>query len=139
MADAYERVYEDLIQQFRTRAAEDRAVIPFGSIGTAIYRSEVAGTVPADVPPAAAEAARDTLGGAVAAADELPVPLGAELLDSAREAFTQALQLTAITSAAVVLGMAILAAVLLRHVRPSAGTAEADEATAAPGTVDESR
>jgi DHA2 family multidrug resistance protein-like MFS transporter len=92
-----------------------------GSIGTAVYRSEVAGAVPADVPPAAAKAARDTLGGAVAAAEELPDPLGAELLDAAREAFTQALQLTAITSAAIVVGVAILAAVVLRDVRKGSG------------------
>jgi DHA2 family multidrug resistance protein-like MFS transporter len=92
-----------------------------GSVGTAVYRSEVTGAVPADVPPAAAEAARDTLGGAVAAAEELPDPLGAELLDAAREAFTQALQLTAITSAAIVVGVAILAAVVLRDVRKGSG------------------
>jgi MFS transporter, DHA2 family, multidrug resistance protein len=92
-----------------------------GSIGTAVYRSEVAGAVPADVPPAAAKAARDTLGGAVAAAEELPDQLGAELLDAAREAFTQALQLTAITSAVIVVGVAILAAVVLRDVRKGSG------------------
>jgi DHA2 family multidrug resistance protein-like MFS transporter len=92
-----------------------------GSIGTAVYRSEVAGAVPADVPPAAAEAARDTLGGAVAAAEELPDQLGAELLDAAREAFTQALQLTAITSAAIVVGVAIITAVVLRDVRKGSG------------------
>ena len=92
-----------------------------GSIGTAVYRSEVAGAVPADVPPAAAKAAHDTLGGAVAAAEELPDQLGAELLDAAREAFTQALQLTAITSAAIVVGVAILAAVVLRDVRKGSG------------------
>jgi MFS transporter, DHA2 family, multidrug resistance protein len=92
-----------------------------GSVGTAVYRSEVTGAVPADVPPAAAEAARDTLGGAVAAAEELSDPLGAELLDAAREAFTQALQLTAITSAAIVVGVAILAAVVLRDMRKGSG------------------
>jgi DHA2 family multidrug resistance protein-like MFS transporter len=92
-----------------------------GSIGTAVYRSEVAGAVPGDIPPAVAEAARDTLGGAVATAKELPDPLGAELLDTAREAFTQALQLTAITSAAIVVGVAILAAVVLRDVRKGSG------------------
>ena len=86
-----------------------------GSIGTAVYRSEVADGFPDGVPPEAAEAARDTLGGAVAAADQLPDRVGAGLLDTAREAFTQGLQVTAITSAAIVLGMAILAAVLLRR------------------------
>ena len=92
-----------------------------GSIGTAVYRSEVADGFPDGVPSEAAEAARDTLGGAVAAADQVPDWVGTELLDAAREAFTQALQLTAITSAAIVLGMAILAAVLLRHLRTGSG------------------
>jgi DHA2 family multidrug resistance protein-like MFS transporter len=87
-----------------------------GSIGTAVYRGEVADAFPDRVPPEAAEAARDTLGGAVAAADELPGPLGAGMLDTAREAFTQGLQLTAITSAAIVLVMAVLTAGLLRQV-----------------------
>jgi DHA2 family multidrug resistance protein-like MFS transporter len=92
-----------------------------GSIGTAVYRSEVAGAVPADVPPDAASAARDTLGGAVAAAEELPDPLGGELLDAAREAFTQALELSAITSAAIVLGVAILTVAVLRDVQKDSG------------------
>ena len=35
-----------------------------GSLGTAIYRDDMADAVPADVTPAAADAARDTLGGA---------------------------------------------------------------------------
>ena len=86
-----------------------------GSIGTAVYRSEVAGAFPDGVPPDAAEAARDTLGGAVSVAGRLPDPLTADLLDAARGAFTQGLQLTAITSAAIVVGMAVLALLLLRH------------------------
>src|ERR671911_135295 len=89
-----------------------------GSIGTAVYRSEVADAFPDGAPPEAAEAARDTLGGAVSVAHQLPGPLAADLLDAAREAFTQGLQLAAVMSAAIVLGMAILTAVLLRHVRP---------------------
>jgi MFS transporter, DHA2 family, multidrug resistance protein len=92
-------------------------IATLGSIGTAVYRSEVANAIPNDLPSGAAEAARDTLGGAVAAADELPDRLGAGLLVAAREAFTHGLQLTAITSAALTLGMAILAVALLRHAR----------------------
>ena len=42
-----------------------------GSIGTAVYRGEMADAVPTGVPPEAAELARDTLGGAVAAAGHL--------------------------------------------------------------------
>src|SRR3712207_7140452 len=69
-----------------------------GSIGTAVYRSEVANAIPDGVPFGAAEAAKDTLGGAVAAADELPDRLGAGLLVAARQAFTPGMHLTATTS-----------------------------------------
>jgi DHA2 family multidrug resistance protein-like MFS transporter len=63
-------------------------------------------------------------------ADQLPDPLGAELLDTAREAFTQGLRLTSVTSAIIVLGMAILALVLLRRV--SADSEPEDRADTAP-------
>ena len=78
-----------------------------GSIGTAIYRRAMAGSVIDGIPHDAAVAARDTLGGAVAAAGQLP-GVGAALLDMARKAFTHGLQVTAMTSAFVVLGMAVL-------------------------------
>jgi MFS transporter, DHA2 family, multidrug resistance protein len=87
-----------------------------GSVGTAVYRNDLGDAMPAGVPPWAAEAARDTLGGAQAVVDQIPGPLGAELLDAAREAFTHGLQLTAALSAAVAAALAILAAVLLRGV-----------------------
>ncbi len=87
-----------------------------GSIGAAVYRGELAGVSRAGVPSEAAEAAHDTLGGAVAAADGLPDALAVELLDASREAFTQALQVTAVTSATIVLGIAIVGVVLLRDV-----------------------
>jgi DHA2 family multidrug resistance protein-like MFS transporter len=77
----------------------------------------MAGTFPHGVSPSAAETARDTLGGAVVAAEGLPNPLGSRLIDASREAFAQALQLTAATSAAMVLGMAVLAVILLRNAR----------------------
>jgi DHA2 family multidrug resistance protein-like MFS transporter len=91
-------------------------IATLGSIGTALYRGQVDDTVPAGVPPEEAEAARDTLGGAVAAADGLPDGLAAELLDAVREAFTQGLQVAALSSAAVAAATAVLAVVLLRHV-----------------------
>jgi len=87
-----------------------------GSIGAAVYRGEVADAFPSDVPPDAAEAARDTLGGAVSVADPLPDPLATGLLDAAREAFTQGLQQAAITSVVIVLSVAILVLLLLRYV-----------------------
>ena len=87
-----------------------------GSIGTAVYRGQMTDAVPAAVPGEAAAAARDTLGGAVEAAGQLPDQLGTALLDAAREAFTQGVQLSFAISAAVAIGIAILVAALLRHV-----------------------
>jgi hypothetical protein len=74
-------------------------------------RSTAAGSPrsPAGIPPETAAAARGTLGGAVGAADRLP----AGLLETAGDAFVQGLHLAALTSAAVVAGMAVLAALLL--------------------------
>jgi MFS transporter, DHA2 family, multidrug resistance protein len=87
-----------------------------GSIGAAVYRGQMTEAVPAAVSGEAAAAARDSLGGAVAAANQLPDQLGAALLDTAREAFTQGLRLTFAISAAVAVGIAVLVAALLRHV-----------------------
>jgi DHA2 family multidrug resistance protein-like MFS transporter len=89
----------------------------FGSIGTAVYRRAMWEAMPGGVPSEAMEAARSTLGGAVAVALQLPQGLSAELLGTAREAFTQAFQLTAAISAAVALMTAFLAMALLRSVR----------------------
>ncbi len=91
-----------------------------GVVGTAIYRGQMADVVPAGVPDQAAVVARDTLGGAVATAGQLPDRLGAALLEAAREAFTQGLQLAATVSAAAALAFAILVVILLRGVPPLA-------------------
>jgi len=90
-----------------------------GSIGSAVYRGQMADAIPTGIPPQAAQAARDTLGGAVAVAGELPERHGAALLDTAREAFTQGAQLSFAISAGVALGIAILVATLLRGVDAS--------------------
>ena len=87
-----------------------------GSIVTAIYRGEVASTLPAGVPAEAAEIARGTIGGAVSVAGQLPSALGVEVLGSAREAFAQAFGTTSTISAVIALGVAVLAAALLRRV-----------------------
>ncbi len=110
-----------------------------GSVGVAIYRSALADRLPAEVPGAAAAIARDTLGGAVAVAGELPDRLAAAVLQTAREAFVQGMQLTSAIAAAVAVGLAILAVVMLRG-RPAASepapkgpAADAVSATATHG------
>jgi hypothetical protein len=52
----------------------------------------------------------------VAAGDELPEPFAGDLVNAAGDAFTQALQLAASLSAAVVVAAAVLAWTLLRRV-----------------------
>jgi MFS transporter, DHA2 family, multidrug resistance protein len=87
-----------------------------GSVGTALYRSEIANGIPAGVTPEQAEAARATLGGAVSVAEQVPDPFAGELLEAGREAFVQGLQVTALTSAAIAAGLAVLIVALLRRV-----------------------
>jgi DHA2 family multidrug resistance protein-like MFS transporter len=105
----------------------------FGSIGIAVYRSAIADALPAGIPVGAAEAAKDTLGGAIQVAGQLPDQLGPALIDAARSAFTQGLHLTAAISVIGSIGLAILVAVLLRGVR--AGSQAADEADPVPVAV----
>ncbi len=105
-----------------------------GSIGTALYRSEVANRLPAGIPVELREAALDTLGGAVSVAGQLPNPLGPALLDVAREAFVRGLNLAAGISAVIAIGTAILVAVLLRQVGPrSAGEPQPEREPEAVG------
>ena len=101
-----------------------------GSIGMAIYRVTLTDTLPAGVPGQAAAIARDTLGGAVSIAAQLPEEVGAALLGAARSAFTQGLQFTAGLSAMIAVIIAVLSTVLLRAV-PSSSEAESAEAPAA--------
>jgi DHA2 family multidrug resistance protein-like MFS transporter len=86
----------------------------FGSVGTLIYRTQLATTQPAGVPAQAAEQAQATIGGALAAAATLPPEIGTPLAAAARAAFVDTLQLAAAVGAAIVVLAALLAARLLR-------------------------
>ena len=104
-----------------------------GSIGIAVYRGSLDDGLPAAVPPEQAEIARDTLGGATEVAAQLPAQPAAALLDAARGAFTEGLQVTAVTGVILLGVLAVLVAVVLRRVRPNEGEAEAEvEFGAAP-------
>ena len=103
-----------------------------GSIGVAVYRGELADHLPAEVPSQAAAIARETLGGAVDAAARLPEDVGAALLAAVREAFVQGLQLTAGLSAAIAVGTAVLATVLLRDVPASSQATPGEPPATAP-------
>jgi MFS transporter, DHA2 family, multidrug resistance protein len=91
-----------------------------GVIGTGIYRGQLAGALPSGIPPASAAAARDTLGGAVAVAGDLPGQAAEVLVRAARQAFTDGLHVAFAVSAAAMLAAAVLAAIQLRQLRPAA-------------------
>ncbi|MEU1594245.1 MFS transporter [Streptomyces sp. NPDC005708] len=80
-----------------------------GSIGTAVYRHRIPASAPSP--------AHETLGGALAAARSMPGRAGAELLGTAREAFTSGMQSAAITGAVLLLAAAALATATLRGIR----------------------
>ncbi|HEX2036999.1 MAG TPA: MFS transporter [Chloroflexota bacterium] len=90
----------------------------FGSLGTAIYRSQMAGAAEG-LAHEAAEAARDTLSGALTVAGQLPEPIGSALLEAARQAFTLGLQTTALVGAVIAALTAVLVVTLLRHAGPA--------------------
>ncbi|MGQ3128308.1 MFS transporter [Variovorax sp.] len=98
-----------------------------GSVGAAVYRAMMADAVPASLGDAAAvEAARSTLGGAVALAGQLGGAAGAELLADARTALLRGLHLMAGIGVVVLLAIAALLAVVMRRsgqTRPAAADA----------------
>lgn len=84
-----------------------------GSVAMAVYRGAMASEPAA----ASSEAARATIGGAVAAAEMLSADEAGALVAAAREAFTAGMQLTAGISVLGLLATAALAAVLLGRAR----------------------
>jgi MFS transporter, DHA2 family, multidrug resistance protein len=106
-----------------------------GSIGVAVYRNQLAAALPAGLPSEATAVARDTLGGAVGVASQLPEGLGTVLLTAAREAFTLGLQLTAALSATVAVGVAVMATVLLRAVPATSKAVPAEQPASIPEPV----
>ncbi|QGN50814.1 MFS transporter [Micromonospora sp. WMMC415] len=99
-----------------------------GSVGTAVYRGEVAPAVPAGLPGEVSEAAEESLAGASAVVGQLPEQTGAALLEAAREAFTSGFNAAGVVSAGLAVLLAVLSALLLRRVRPTAEQPSADAA-----------
>ncbi|WP_202638828.1 MFS transporter [Bailinhaonella thermotolerans] len=85
-----------------------------GSVGAAIYRSQVPDTLP--------EPARETLGGAVATAAHLPADAARAVLAAAREAFTTGMHGAALTGAVILVAASAVTVPLLRRrpARPAA-------------------
>ncbi|WP_062213993.1 MFS transporter [Streptomyces sp. NBRC 109706] len=89
-----------------------------GSVGAAVYRSDMSGTSPDGLPQEAAALAEDSLPGAVAVVEALPGDVGDEFLSTAREAFTSGSGVIALIAAGVVLALSLVAVRALRQLRP---------------------
>jgi MFS transporter, DHA2 family, multidrug resistance protein len=102
-----------------------------GTAGVAVYRDQAADAIPAALPAEDASTAGDTIAGAVEVADGLPPLLAADLLGPAREAFTQALQIAATLSGALV----VVAALIVGRLIVGGGEPRPPEEVAAPVSV----
>ncbi|MFC7330168.1 MFS transporter [Marinactinospora rubrisoli] len=89
-------------------------VAVLGSVLTASYQARIA--APDGVAGPALDAARETLGGAVTAAQGLAPDTAAALVDAARVAFTGGIHLTSAIATVIVLYAAVQAGLLLRRV-----------------------
>jgi DHA2 family multidrug resistance protein-like MFS transporter len=99
-----------------------------GTVGTAVYRAQIADNVPADIPAGAATAAGDSLAGAYDAAATLPAAQSGSLLEPANVAFASGLHTVALIGGLLIGTVAVITAVRLRHVAPMGGGATADAA-----------
>ncbi len=95
------------------------SIAVLGTLGIAIYRSEIGDDIPEGLPAEDTAAAQDSIGGAVAVAEDLAEPLSTQLLNAAADAFTLGLQTAALASAVVAAGAAVFTAVFMRGLRPA--------------------
>ncbi|GAA2595065.1 MFS transporter [Actinomadura fulvescens] len=93
-------------------------VATLGSLGTAVYRDRLTDALPGGLPDEAVRTATEGITGAAAAAGALPAGQAGQLIAVARDAFTTGLTTLAALSAVLFAGLAVLAFVTLRHVRP---------------------
>jgi len=90
-----------------------------GSVATAVYRDDV--TIPAEVPPGPAAVAGESIAGANSIAHTLPGPVGTDVLDSARDAFTHALHVIGGVNAVLFVALAIFVVAKLKHAPAMSG------------------
>lgn len=110
-------------------------VAVLGSIGATAYRNSDALEAPAGVPAGALDQAKETIGGALAAAGRLSGDASDNLVHAARAAFTTEVHAASVAGAVVMAGAAVVALVGLRSVQhDNARAAEPAEPEAAAQT-----
>lgn len=110
-------------------------IAAMGSIGTLVYRDELATTLPAGVPEPTADAVRENLAVAVSAVRELPGQLAGDVLDAARAAFTSGLNVSAVIGAGIFVGLAVLSTAVLRRADAAENSSGPDVEIADPAST----
>lgn len=87
-----------------------------GSLSAVLYRWGIERSAPEDMADSTVNTAGDSIGGAVAVTDGLPAAAGQELLAVARESFTTGMQAGYAFGTALLVAVAILVAIRLRHI-----------------------
>ncbi|MGW0826102.1 MFS transporter [Streptomyces sp. NPDC002845] len=93
-------------------------VAVLGSIGTAVYRTSLDDNAQDSIPAHSVDAASESIGAAVSGSRDVTGAAGDQLADAARDAFTTALQTTAVISAGIVMVAAAVVITLL-HRQPA--------------------
>ncbi|MDH2424520.1 MFS transporter [Sphaerisporangium sp. TRM90804] len=106
-------------------------IATLGTIGTLVYRTQIADTLPAGLPAQGAAAAGESVAGATAVAGSLPEQIGSALLGVAREAFTNGLHVVAAVGGILLIGVAIMNAIVLKDL-PSPGQSQPPAPPEAP-------
>jgi DHA2 family multidrug resistance protein-like MFS transporter len=105
-----------------------------GSIGVAVYRSQLADSMPSSLSSADASSSLDTLGTARDVSRDLGGRVGADLLDAAHSAFASGVAGVSLAAAAVLAAVAVAAVAFLRDVTVRAeapGSAVGEEGSSA--------
>jgi DHA2 family multidrug resistance protein-like MFS transporter len=102
-----------------------------GSIGVAVYRSQLSDSMPASLSGAQASSSLDTLGAARDVAHTVGGRVGSNLLDAAHSAFASGLAVVSVVAAVVMAALAVAAVAFLRDIAVSASAPEPDLSTTA--------
>ena len=111
-------------------------VAVLGSLATLVYRGRLTGGMPAGLPADASAATTDSIAAAVPVAEQLPAPLGEELLGTVRNAYAAGLSTVSIVSGVLFAGLAVFCVAALRGM-PATDDAEASAGAETGGAVEE--
>jgi MFS transporter, DHA2 family, multidrug resistance protein len=95
-------------------------VAVLGSLGTAVFRAKM--QLPSGLSADAGRTAAESIGGALSVANDLPAGMGADLIASARAAFTVGLNVAGVVGAVVLSALAVVSVTAFRHIAPTGAT-----------------